>query len=127
MLQALLATIPDAAAWLRATPLSPTAFARSLCLRGGIALLAALLLAALLLLALGAARMSVLAFGAVASAWCVTAIGNALAARHQPDRARGERIALALAGLALLGSAWWLLPLALPILWWRDARRARRA
>lgn len=127
VLQALLATIPDAAAWLHATPLPLSAFARSLCLRGGIALLAAILLAALLLLALGASRASVLAFGAVASAWCITAIGNALASRRLPERARGERIALALAVLALLGSAWWLLPVVLPILWWRDARRARRA
>ncbi|MBO9661629.1 hypothetical protein [Dokdonella sp.] len=127
LLQALLATIPDAAGWLRATPMPLPVLARTLCLRSGGALLAAIVLATSLLFALGASRSAILAFGAVASAWCVTAIGNALASRHRPERARGERIALALAVLALLGSAWWLLPIALPMLWWRDAWRARRA
>lgn len=127
LLRALLATIPDAAAWMRTTPLPLSVLARSLCLHSGATLLAAIVCAALLLLALGAPKISVLAFASAASAWCVTAIGNALASRYRPDRARRERIVLALAALALLGSAWWLLPFVLPILWWRDALRARRA
>lgn len=127
LLLALLATIPAAAAWTRATPLPLGTFARSLCLRSGIVLAATIAIATLLLTLLGASPIAALAFAAVASAWCVTAIGHALASRHRPERARGERIAIALAMLALLGSAWWLLPVALPLLWWRDVQRARRA
>lgn len=127
LLQALLATIPDAAAWTRATPLPFGTFARTLCLRSAIALATAILSAALPLRLLGVSPKSTFAFAGVALVWCVTAIGNALASRHRPDRVRGERVALALAVLALLGSAWWLLPVLLPLLWWRDAVRARRA
>jgi hypothetical protein len=127
LLQALLATIPDAAAWTRATPLPLGTFARSLCLRSGIALAATIAIATLLLTLLGASPIAAFAFAIVASAWCVTAIGHALALRHRSERERGERIAIALAVLALLGSAWWLLPVALPLLWWRDVQRARRA
>jgi hypothetical protein len=116
LLQALLATVPDAAAW-----------ARPLCLRSGIALAATIAIATLLLTLLGASPIAAFAFAIVASAWCVTAIGHALALRHRSERERGERIAIALAVLALLGSAWWLLPVALPLLWWRDVQRARRA
>lgn len=127
LLQALLATIPEAAGWMRATPLPLSALSRSLCLRSGSVLAAAILFAALLLLVLGASPASTLAFVGLALAWCATTIGHALASRHRPGRVRGERIAMALAALALLGSAWWILPVALPILWWHAGRRARRA
>lgn len=127
LLQALLATIPEAAAWTRATPLPLGTFAHTLCLRSGVALAAAVAFAASLLPLLGASPTSALAFAGIALAWCVTTIAHALASRYLPDRARGERIALALAVLGLLGSAWWLLPVALPLLWWRDVLRARRA
>lgn len=126
LLQALLATIPHAAAWARATPLPLGAFIRSLCLRSGVALAATIVLSATLLALLGASSRAALAFAGLALAWSITAIAHALASRHHAERARGERIAVALAMLALLGTAWWLLPVALPLLWWRELLRARR-
>jgi hypothetical protein len=127
LLQALLATIPDAAAWTRATPLPLGAFTQSLCLRSGVALAAIVAIASAALVLLGASPLAASAFTTLALAWSVTAIVHALASRHQAGRARKERIAIALAMLALLGTAWWLLPFALPLLWWRDLLLARRA
>lgn len=127
LLQALLATIPDATSWMRATPVSTALFTRALCTRACLALAAAIVVATSCLVWLNGSTAMVIAFVACALAWCITAILNALAWRHRPARARLERIASGLLLLVLLGGAPWLLPVALVPIWLRDALHLRHA
>jgi hypothetical protein len=123
LLRASLATIPAAADWLRATPLSLGAFARATCLRAGACQAAFAILGGILVHALGA---STRAAGLLAAMWLVVAItttASALACRHQPARLMIELAGIGGLLFAVAGVAPFALGLALLALWlWQMAR-----
>ncbi len=110
LLRAVLATLPQAAAWLQATPLPLAPFARALIARPAAALAVLIAIAGLCLAGLGvsAARVGGIAVGAFVA--LSIAILQSLAWRYQARRARREILATAALALVLLTTAAWLLP-----------------
>ena len=126
LLRATVVMIPQAADWLRATPLRAGLLVRSACLRAGAWQIAFAALGGALLCVLGAATG--LAF-VVAAMWlglCVTASASALDCRHQPSRLALELFGLVALLLAIARIAAFALALVLPVLWAWQIIRLRR-
>lgn len=127
LLRASLATLAEAAGWLRATPVGLGAFARAACLRAGACQAAFATLGGMLAHALGASASTA---ALLAAAWlgaCATATAGALACRHRPARLMIELAGTGALLLAIADVAPLALALALPALWLWQAIRMRKA
>lgn len=127
LLRASLVMIPEAAAWLRATPLGLGAFVRATCLRAVVWQVVFMGVGGALIVVLGAAAGVAFALMAAWLGVCVTALASAFACRNHPARLVLELVSISVLLLAAASFSPYTLMLVWPALWVWQERRMREA